>query len=240
MNKAVSAASSIVVRRRSSCLSILHGGNVGGRPDAGIQRWPSARPISKPRLSVAEPARARAGRSAVESEESGGPKGKEPTRYGDWENNGICLGLLRRQTPSAAERPRQQPADHLVHRRLLRQQGADRGDDRHVDAERVGGALQHRRGEGALGDGPAVGEQVGRARALADALAEAEIARAGRGAGEDEVAEPGEARPASRRARPWRGRSGSSRRSRARSARRGRCGRACAPRPRRRRWRARS
>jgi hypothetical protein len=23
-------------------------------------------------------------------EESGGPKGKEPTRYGDWENNGIC------------------------------------------------------------------------------------------------------------------------------------------------------
>lgn len=23
-------------------------------------------------------------------EESGGPKGKEPTRYGDWESNGIC------------------------------------------------------------------------------------------------------------------------------------------------------
>jgi hypothetical protein len=23
-------------------------------------------------------------------EESGGPKGKEPTRYGDWENKGIC------------------------------------------------------------------------------------------------------------------------------------------------------
>ena len=22
--------------------------------------------------------------------ESGGPKGKEPTRYGDWENKGIC------------------------------------------------------------------------------------------------------------------------------------------------------
>ena len=22
--------------------------------------------------------------------ESGGPKGLEPTRYGDWENNGIC------------------------------------------------------------------------------------------------------------------------------------------------------
>jgi hypothetical protein len=25
-----------------------------------------------------------------ESEEFGGPKGKEPTRYGDWENSGIC------------------------------------------------------------------------------------------------------------------------------------------------------
>ena len=27
---------------------------------------------------------------AEETEESGGPKGKEPTRYGDWENKGIC------------------------------------------------------------------------------------------------------------------------------------------------------
>lgn len=25
---------------------------------------------------------------AVETEEQGGPKGEEPTRYGDWENNG--------------------------------------------------------------------------------------------------------------------------------------------------------
>jgi hypothetical protein len=24
------------------------------------------------------------------SEEHGGPKGREPTRYGDWENKGIC------------------------------------------------------------------------------------------------------------------------------------------------------
>jgi len=27
---------------------------------------------------------------AEPGEESGGPKGKEPTRYGDWENEGIC------------------------------------------------------------------------------------------------------------------------------------------------------
>jgi hypothetical protein len=26
----------------------------------------------------------------AESAEHGGPKGKEPTRYGDWENKGIC------------------------------------------------------------------------------------------------------------------------------------------------------
>lgn len=24
------------------------------------------------------------------AEEHGGPKGREPTRYGDWENDGIC------------------------------------------------------------------------------------------------------------------------------------------------------
>ncbi len=24
------------------------------------------------------------------SQESGGPKGREPTRYGDWESKGIC------------------------------------------------------------------------------------------------------------------------------------------------------
>jgi hypothetical protein len=28
--------------------------------------------------------------AAQPTEESGGPKGKEPTRYGDWENNGIA------------------------------------------------------------------------------------------------------------------------------------------------------
>ncbi|HEX8240622.1 MAG TPA: DUF1674 domain-containing protein [Allosphingosinicella sp.] len=25
-----------------------------------------------------------------EAEEQGGPRGEEPTRYGDWENKGIC------------------------------------------------------------------------------------------------------------------------------------------------------
>lgn len=26
----------------------------------------------------------------TDGDEHGGPKGHEPTRYGDWENNGIC------------------------------------------------------------------------------------------------------------------------------------------------------
>lgn len=26
----------------------------------------------------------------ADAEEHGGPKGEEPTRYGDWENKGIC------------------------------------------------------------------------------------------------------------------------------------------------------
>ena len=37
-----------------------------------------------PNPPVPEPEAAKA------AEESGGPKGKEPTRYGDWENHGIC------------------------------------------------------------------------------------------------------------------------------------------------------
>ena len=48
---------------------------------------------------------------------------------------------------------------------------------------------KHRRGEGALGDGAAVGHQLGGGAALADRLAEREIARAGRGAGQHQVAE---------------------------------------------------
>ena len=40
-------------------------------------RWPESPPAPAP-----EP--------AAPTEETGGPKGKEPTRYGDWENKGIC------------------------------------------------------------------------------------------------------------------------------------------------------
>jgi hypothetical protein len=30
-------------------------------------------------------------KSEVKAAEYGGPKGKEPTRYGDWEKNGRCI-----------------------------------------------------------------------------------------------------------------------------------------------------
>ena len=90
MNKAVSAASSIVVLKRVH-LAFRSSTEECGRTDARIQRMAaSAPPTSKPppisRKSppVPEPAEPK------QSEESGGPKGKEPTRYGDWENKGIC------------------------------------------------------------------------------------------------------------------------------------------------------
>ena len=50
------------------------------------QRPPNVKPpahLSKsPPLPKPEP--------TPEREESGGPKGREPTRYGDWEKKGIC------------------------------------------------------------------------------------------------------------------------------------------------------
>jgi hypothetical protein len=50
------------------------------------KRPPHVKPpayLSKsPPVPTPEPAR--------EAEESGGPKGPEPTRYGDWESGGVC------------------------------------------------------------------------------------------------------------------------------------------------------
>ncbi|TPE61085.1 DUF1674 domain-containing protein [Sandaracinobacter neustonicus] len=41
-----------------------------------------------PQKPQAEPAEAE--KKPAETGEIGGPKGPEPTRYGDWERNGIC------------------------------------------------------------------------------------------------------------------------------------------------------
>jgi hypothetical protein len=50
------------------------------------ERPPHVKPPAylTPRPPLPEPV------EAVETEESGGPEGKEPTRYGDWESKGIC------------------------------------------------------------------------------------------------------------------------------------------------------
>ena len=49
---------------------------------------PDARP-KKPAAS--EPGKAKMPVEDGKTEESGGPSGPEPTRYGDWERNGICV-----------------------------------------------------------------------------------------------------------------------------------------------------
>jgi len=51
----------------------------------------------KPRQSAVEPLKDPAGEAVKKAEavkrprELGGPSGPEPTRYGDWERNGICV-----------------------------------------------------------------------------------------------------------------------------------------------------
>ncbi|HEX5181849.1 MAG TPA: DUF1674 domain-containing protein [Allosphingosinicella sp.] len=42
------------------------------------RHWTKSEPAPEPEAVAAEQA------------ETGGPKGREPTRYGDWENKGIC------------------------------------------------------------------------------------------------------------------------------------------------------
>ena len=56
------------------------------RNDAMAERPPHVKPPAHLSKSPPLPQPAPSG----EAEESGGPKGHEPTRYGDWENKGIC------------------------------------------------------------------------------------------------------------------------------------------------------
>jgi hypothetical protein len=47
-------------------------------------------PAAKRALAEAEARRKKRGESAALEPEKGGPKGAEPTRYGDWERGGIA------------------------------------------------------------------------------------------------------------------------------------------------------
>ncbi len=45
----------------------------------------------KPSTDIADDSNEQADSTQTEQAEYGGPKGKEPTRYGDWEKNGRCI-----------------------------------------------------------------------------------------------------------------------------------------------------
>jgi hypothetical protein len=47
-------------------------------------------PAAERALAEAAARRAEAGKNAARPKEANGPKGPEPTRYGDWERNGIA------------------------------------------------------------------------------------------------------------------------------------------------------
>ncbi len=52
---------------------------------------PSRRPDHvKPPLYLSKSPPVPEPEAVLPGEEHGGPKGREPTRYGDWENKGIC------------------------------------------------------------------------------------------------------------------------------------------------------
>jgi hypothetical protein len=58
--------------------------------DAGAPRK-ALSPAAKRALAEAEARRAEVNRKTAErAKESGGPKGLEPTRYGDWERKGLA------------------------------------------------------------------------------------------------------------------------------------------------------
>ena len=50
---------------------------------------PSSDPLAKPAVTPVTPGKAPP--SPPPAIEHGGPKGLEPTRYGDWEKNGRCF-----------------------------------------------------------------------------------------------------------------------------------------------------
>lgn len=51
---------------------------------------PSPSPAGAGRVKKAGPVKKAKGKSAPPLQEIGGPKGPEPTRYGDWEQKGRC------------------------------------------------------------------------------------------------------------------------------------------------------
>ena len=61
----------------------------GARKPSEDAPKPAAKAESEPRQDPAKAAND-AGEKPAQADELGGPKGLEPTRYGDWERKGIC------------------------------------------------------------------------------------------------------------------------------------------------------
>ena len=61
----------------------------GARKPSGADAQPKAEVAPKPPQDAAKAANDE-GEKAAQADERGGPKGLEPTRYGDWERKGIC------------------------------------------------------------------------------------------------------------------------------------------------------
>jgi hypothetical protein len=63
-------------------------------PPAAAESSPDRKPLSPAAQRALAEAEARRAAAAANAQpvpkESGGPKGPEPTRYGDWENKGIA------------------------------------------------------------------------------------------------------------------------------------------------------
>ena len=101
--------------------------------------------------------------------------------------SGIRLSPAQDEGSFRPERPRQQRLDRRVDAELAVEHRRDRGRDRHLDALLVRKLDQRAGGERAFG------ELALRRAAFAERDAEREVARLRRRAGEDEVAEPGQA-----------------------------------------------
>ena len=61
----------------------------GARTRSVQDSGPAPTTATKPEQDAAKPAND-GGDKPAQSDELGGPKGLEPTRYGDWERKGIC------------------------------------------------------------------------------------------------------------------------------------------------------
>lgn len=62
---------------------------LSGKPQPVTHRPPASEPTDP--NATADSGETESGQARGDAAEVGGPKGPEPTRYGDWEKNGRCI-----------------------------------------------------------------------------------------------------------------------------------------------------